>query len=143
MLYDEKLPLNDWGTFTGEFSLASEPPLGDYSIEVVLPKYRQYASFSVEAYRKPEFSVTATIPQRHYLGTTTIPVHITASYFFGSPVSRGKVHYNINFAPTQEAPPSAIISAAGLGSSAIAAREEDYEGTGVLDANGVLDRSCI
>lgn len=140
-VYNETLPLNDWGAFSAEFALADEPPLGSYSLQVKMPGYDTYTGFEVEAYRKPEFEVTATIPKQHYPGGTAIPVTIGADYFFGSPVSGGKVHYRVNFNQYGDGVPARVITAAGLGSAAMARVEEDYEGEGVLDDKGKLTLS--
>ena len=35
-VYAEDLPVNDWGTFSGEFQLAPEPPLGDYELVTIV-----------------------------------------------------------------------------------------------------------
>ena len=122
-VYDEDLPLNDWGTFSGEFQLAPEPPLGDYDLVTTVghkpDEQRFYASFSVEAYRKPEFDVTVDIPEKHYLNGATIPVTISARYYFGSPVSGGKVSYEVDFDTIGRRIPSKVLTAAGLGSGAM------------------------
>lgn len=138
VLYDERLPLNDWGSFAGDFQLAPEPPLGRYSLETSIGDFREYAGFAVENYRKPDFAVTATAPAAHLLGGGTVSVTIGAQYFFGSPVSGGRVSYTVHFQPCSNAVPARIVSAAGLGSDAIGNSEEDFEGQGRLDDQGKL-----
>jgi alpha-2-macroglobulin len=103
-VYDENLPLNGWGTFSGEFQLGPEPPLGSYEIVSTVGQGRDetvfHYSFEVEAYRKPEFTVQVSIPKSHYLGgEETVPVTFSAKYFFGSPVSAGKLTYDLTFRP--------------------------------------------
>ncbi len=71
VVYEEKLPLSSFGSFSGEFQLAPEPPLGNYTLEVALSDTeREYYSFEVQAYRKPEFDVTVSTPRPFYLGST-------------------------------------------------------------------------
>jgi len=116
-VYEQDLPLNEWGTFSGEFQLGPEPPLGDYEIVTTVGEGKEktlfYHTFEVEAYRKPEFTVTVSIPKSHYLGgEETIPVTFGAQYFFGSPVSGGKLSYTISFSP-QGGIPEPILRAAG------------------------------
>ncbi|MHB9132320.1 MAG: alpha-2-macroglobulin family protein [Armatimonadota bacterium] len=139
LVYDQPLPLNEWGSFAGEFQLAPEPPLGTYSLEVVIGSgYREYAGFTVETYRKPEFDTKITLPTAHQLGGATVPVSIGAQYFFGSPVSGGKVTYQVQFEPVSSPVPQHIITAAGLGSAAIGQPEETISGQGKLDTSGKL-----
>ncbi len=139
VVYDETLPLNEWGTFTGEFQLAPEPPLGYYSIVVEMPNGdHEYASFSVEAYRKPEFDVTVTMPAAHMLGGKTVPVKIGAKYFFGSPVSGATVKYQVQYNQVSNEVPEQIIAAAGLGSGAVGQEEDSFSGQGRLGKDGTL-----
>lgn len=139
VVYDEMLPLNEWGSFAGDFQLAPEPPLGHYSLEVELPDYREYSSFAVEAYRKPDFTVNVVMPGEHLLGGKPMTVKIDAKYFFGSPVSGGTVRYSVSYDQVSSAPPSRIFTAAGLGSSAVGEREESFSGQGRLDKDGKLE----
>lgn len=140
LVYDEKLPLSAFGSFSGDFQLAPEPPLGTYSLEVALsPDDREYYSFEVQAYRKPEFNVTVSVPQSHYLGGTTLPTTIVANYFFGSPVAGGKVKYTVHFEQSGSAVPAQILTAAGLGSAAQGTIEEGFSGQGQLNAQGKLE----
>ena len=140
VVYAEKLALNDYGSFNGEFQLAPEPPLGSYTLEVTLaPDEREYYSFEVQAYRKPEFDVSVTMAKPYYLGSTTVPVTIAANYFFGSPVSGAKVKYTVNFDQTGEDVPERILTAAGLFSAAQGSIEPNFGGQGRLDAHGKLE----
>jgi len=45
-----------------------------------------YASFTVEAYRKPDFVVTVAADREHYVGGETVPFKIQAKYYAGQPV---------------------------------------------------------
>lgn len=141
-VYQETIPANDWGTFSGEFQLAPEPPLGRYDLVVAADTggdtHHFYGSFDVEAYRKPEFYVTVSMPDEEYLGGDTIPVTISAAYYFGSPVAGGKVEYEGRFEQTSAAVPSRVLDAAGLGSAGTGDVEEGFRGSGRLDKDGRL-----
>ncbi len=141
-VYDEDLPLNEWGTFSGEFQLAPEPPLGEYELITTVGRKpeqeRFYARFAVEAYRKPEFDVRVDIAKTHYLSGETIPVTISAKYYFSSPVSGGKVSYSVNFRRSGSRIPTNVLTAAGLGSAAALSIEDSFSGEGRLDADGKL-----
>ncbi len=139
-VYEQDLPLNEWGTFSGEFQLGPEPPLGSYEIVTTVgegkDKTQFYHTFEVEAYRKPEFTVDVTIPRAHYLGgEETIPVTFAAKYFFGSPVSGGKLNYTISFSP-QGGVPEPILRAAGRGDLAMGEIESEIKGQARLDRDG-------
>lgn len=141
VLYDQELPLNQWGGFSGQFQLGPEPPLGSYSVEMALGDFRESASFEVEAYRKPEFDTTVSIAGTHVPGGGTIAVTIGAKYFFGSPVAGAKLKYKVNFSQEGQAVPERLLSAAGLGSDAVAKIEEDFSGQGKLGPDGTLKLS--
>ncbi|MEI6503744.1 MAG: MG2 domain-containing protein, partial [Armatimonadota bacterium] len=141
-VYDEMLPLNEYGSFAGDFALAPEPPLGDYELVVTAGKgaleTRFFRSFAVEAYRKPEFTVDVKIDKEHYLGGEDVSFTISAKYFFGSPVSGGKVSYEVNFNSAGNRVPSEVLTAAGLGTGATGEVENSFKGEGRLDKNGEL-----
>ncbi len=139
-VYQEDLELNEWGTFAGEFELAPEPPLGSYNLYVTVDregtKTTFSADFEVEAYRKPEFEVKVDIPEPHYLGGQTIPVTVSADYYFGSPVSGGKVSYEVFFSGMGNRVPERVLSAAGLGIAGSAEIESGLDGEATLDDKG-------
>lgn len=141
-VYDENLPLNEYGSFSGDFALAPEPPLGDYELVVTAGKgaleTKFFRSFAVEAYRKPEFTVEVKVDKPHVVGGEEINFTISAKYFFGSPVSGGKVTYNVHFSSAGSTLPRDVLSAAGLGTEATGEIEEGFLGTGRLDKKGEL-----
>ena len=139
VVYDATLPLNAFGSFTGDFQLAPEPPLGQYNMAVeIAGVIGGYRDFTVEAYRKPDFEVKVKTPAEHVLNGGTLPVTISADYFFGGPVAYGEVTYQVQFRQNGPATPDELITAPGLGSAATARIEENFAGTGELDANGAL-----
>ncbi len=139
-VYEKNLALNEWGTFTDEFALAPEPPLGNYeivsNIDYKGTQMSGYGAFEVQAYRKPEFEVNVAIPKSHYLGGEKVPVTISAMYYFGSPVSGGKVDYQVSFNGAGNVVEPDVITAAGLGSAANVRVEPGFKGQAVLDKDG-------
>ncbi len=142
-VYDQDLPIpGDFATFFGDFQLAPEPPLGRYELITTVgtgeDKSYFYTDFEVEAYRKPEFEVKIDIPKAYYSSGSTIPVTISADYFFGSPVSGGKVSYEVDFHESGSRVPERVLTAAGLGSAAALSIEDHFTGEGRLDKDGKL-----
>lgn len=140
-VYEQELPLNAWGTFSGEFQLAPEPPLGSYEIVTTVGKgddeTRFYQSFEVQAYRKPEFTVSVNIPKSHYVGgDEVIPITFGAKYFFGSPVSGGKLSYTISFSRQGGGIPKHVLQAAGRGVEQAGLIEAELKGTARLGSDG-------
>ncbi|MBV9851043.1 MAG: hypothetical protein JO250_15340, partial [Armatimonadetes bacterium] len=109
---------NSFGSLSGDFQLAGEPTLGGWHLNVSAGDYHAYSGFTVEAYRKPEMTVSVGFDKTHYLGGTTVPVTVEAQYYFGQPVANASVQYNISFAGASAEPP--------------------YQGQGVTDAKGQL-----
>lgn len=94
-----------FGTVSGSSSLSSAAPLGEYGLEVEVGPtgpntYPQgYASFGVEAYRKPEYKVTVTTDKGSYIQGAAVKATIKADYYFGAPVPNAKVHYTVTRQP--------------------------------------------
>ncbi len=144
-VYRKVLPMSEWGSFAAEFQLAPEPSLGRYEIVTSVgsgpTRTVFYKNFEVEAYRKPEFEPEVSIPQGHYPQGATVPVTISADYFFGSPVAGGKVEYEVSFSETGSAVPQRVRDAAGLGSTESMRIEDGFSGETRLNGEGefVLD----
>ncbi|MEI6969930.1 MAG: MG2 domain-containing protein [bacterium] len=84
---------DDYGGFDGEFALPADAALGVYS--TVLPGTGQGISFRVEEYKKPEFEVSVEAPADPVMLGEKITVTATARYYFGAPVTKGKVKYKV------------------------------------------------
>jgi uncharacterized protein YfaS (alpha-2-macroglobulin family) len=96
VVYSATLPLNDFGTVSGQFQLAPEAGLGYYNLNMTRgQQFFGNVSFSVAEYRKPEFQVNVTSPVTEVVQGATIPVAVDASFFFGGPVSNAAVHWSV------------------------------------------------
>jgi uncharacterized protein YfaS (alpha-2-macroglobulin family) len=93
VLMEQSLSTNALGTLAGEADIPQEGSLGQYSITVSVGGETQYGSFSVAAYRKPEFQVSVTPGARHYLAGETVTFKISATYYFGAAVPGATVRY--------------------------------------------------
>ncbi|NTU62398.1 MAG: hypothetical protein HGB05_03135, partial [Chloroflexi bacterium] len=111
-VYNQRLPLTDFGTFSGTFTLDAEAGLGRYTIkahvpitnpEVPLPiewwygrePYTYEGTFQVAEYRRPEFQVAVTPERSEVLQGEFITFTVQANYFFGGPVSDAPVKWSV------------------------------------------------
>jgi len=94
-VFQQDLPLSKRGTFNGEFTLAEEAPLGFYHIEATTEDGESSDSFEVAEYKKPEYKVSVTTPQKFAPAGSKTKFNIDARYFFGAPVSNAEVQYYI------------------------------------------------
>lgn len=92
-LWEKDLPLSGHGTFSGELELASEAPLGDYTISARQGEATASGSFEVQEYKKPEYKVSITVPKKFVPVGETVKFAVEARYFFGSPVANAEVKY--------------------------------------------------
>ena len=98
MIYQETLPVNAQGSFSGELKLDVEAPLGYYRIvaNVTSNMRDQFGiSFSVAEYRAPEFQVNVTPAADQVVQGDTIEVLVDSRYFFGGAVSDATVRYSV------------------------------------------------
>ncbi len=98
-VFKKELSFTEFGSFAGEFPIGSGAALGDYSLSAqVLPDANlayQYlsTSFSVLAYRKPEYRVEVTPAQEDSYGGDTVETLIEGSYYFGAPMAGAPVSW--------------------------------------------------
>jgi uncharacterized protein YfaS (alpha-2-macroglobulin family) len=126
LLSQRTVTTNAYGSFEGSFQLASEPTLGNWQIVTSIGGFRTYAAFMVEAYRKPEYSVSVQFGQGHYPGGSTVQATLDARYYFGQPVASAPVQYNISFEPEGDTVGDNVSP------------EPPFAGQGVTDALGRL-----
>jgi len=81
-----------YGGLAGEWEIPAGAALGQYRINVV---NHGGGRFRVEEYKKPEFEVTIDAPNKPVKLGEKITAKISAKYYFGSPVTSGKVKYKI------------------------------------------------
>ncbi len=83
-----------FGGIEGEFPLAKGAMLGTYQL-LIMNNLHQGGSFRVEEYKKPEFEVTVDAPTEPVALGEKVTAKIKAKYFFGAPVTKGKVKYKV------------------------------------------------
>lgn len=152
-IYRKTLPLSDFGTFNAEVPVAKEAPLGTYSIQAtLLPEpnsysYRLYGSFSVLAYRKPEYKVDVAPEKTDYKNGETFSATVSGQYYFGAPMQKATVQWRARLQDYffNKYTESWYSFSEGYGDCWYwnCRREESLltSGEGTLDGNGHLDIS--
>ena len=92
---EQELSLSKNGTFSGEFTLAEEAPLGTYRIEAETEDGSSTGNFDVAEYKKPEYKVTISTPNKFVAAGNKTKFNIDARYFFGAPLVGAEVKYYI------------------------------------------------
>ncbi len=144
-IYQQKLDLSPFGSFHGTLTLGPLSSLGTYGITAHIGDKQLYGSFEVQEYKKPEFEVAVSADKARYLQGETIQATISARYYFGAPVSGGRVKYSL-YRSSYQFPYWRILwddedFDSDEGETNI---NEDYfgqeisQGAGQLDADGVL-----
>ncbi|MBN2471904.1 MAG: Ig-like domain-containing protein, partial [Anaerolineae bacterium] len=101
IVYEATLPLTEYGTFSGEFTLAEDAGLGYYQIIAQVEDAEYYSPrnfsvpFGVAEYRAPEFQVTVTPEVPAVVQGEDISVLVEGRYFFGGAVSNADVSYTV------------------------------------------------
>jgi uncharacterized protein YfaS (alpha-2-macroglobulin family) len=94
---------NDYGTASGEFMIPTGRVLGSYSLRSYAGKqgisiYGQ-TYFRVEEYKRPTFEVTMQQPEKPLRLNEKAAVKGEVRYYFGLPVTSGKVFYRVTRVP--------------------------------------------
>lgn len=95
VLYKDQAPLSDLGSFAAELDLPAEAQSGDYFIRTRFQGETHEDSFSVAAYRKPEWRVDVSTPKPRYVRGENVPVTVKADYYYGAPVVEGQVRWTV------------------------------------------------
>ncbi len=103
-LYQETLPLDEFGAFHGELALAEGAALGGYQIHVAYGREGFSDGFQVAAYRPPEFEVLVTPEEAELAAGQSTDVDVEVRYFFGGPVAEASIEWNVLSAPYQFEP---------------------------------------
>lgn len=95
------------GTFSGEFALDGEAPLGDWSLRIVVDERTFSGAFRVLEYRKPEFTVAVTPEKPSYKTGDEVKATVRLTYTFGGPVGKAPVAWQVTRVP-RDFSPSAV-----------------------------------
>ncbi len=94
-IYSDTLTTDAFGTLSGSVQLDKEAELGNYSIQLRDGKSFYSGSFEVQEYKKPEYLVKVETGKKQYAGGDTVNISVSADYYFGAPVTAGKVDLKI------------------------------------------------
>ncbi|MRI02358.1 alpha-2-macroglobulin [Kriegella sp. EG-1] len=88
---------NEYGSFSGEFTIPSSGLTGDFSIEVHadLPYFEGYSTFSVEEYKRPKFETFFIPVTDTFKVNDSIAINGIATAFAGSSITDAKVSYRV------------------------------------------------
>jgi hypothetical protein len=134
VVYTEDLPISDYGTFNGQFTLpdASEP--GEYFIRT------EYGGryFEVAEYRKPEFTVEVDPSAEQVAVGDALTAKIHGEYFFGGAVPDSEVEWIVWADPFyMPGVPRAVDWFSFVGFHYISYNFEPFaQGEGTTDENG-------
>ncbi|MFN0059597.1 MAG: alpha-2-macroglobulin family protein [Planctomycetota bacterium] len=96
-LLEQQLVADEFGGIAVDWTLPADATLGVYRMRVVGADARHLGGgdFRVEEYKKPEFEVTVTAPDKPVELGERIEATIAARYYFGSPVTEATVKYKV------------------------------------------------
>jgi len=116
VVFEKQGKTDRWAGIDGEWTLPADAKLGSWfvgiaeervvpvsveengQVKVIQQKQRDIiggGSFVVEEYRKPEYEVLVEAPDKPVQLGEKIQIKIAAKYYFGSPVTQGRVHYKV------------------------------------------------
>jgi uncharacterized protein YfaS (alpha-2-macroglobulin family) len=98
--YAENLPLDEFGTFDGNFTIPSEARLGTYRIYIAGSAGADIENasrdFQIAQYRAPEFEVSVTPTAEEALRGEPVEFTVEARYFFGAPACDLAVNWTVS-----------------------------------------------
>jgi len=100
-VHREKVRLNTYGTFSGEFTLSEEGSVGNYSVRAEVKNNGFRQSFQVEEYKRADFELELNTEKTSYVSGESLEGDLTASYYFGAPVADAELDWTIT---TQDKP---------------------------------------
>jgi len=105
-VFEETVPLDEYGGFSGAIELADDATLGDYAVRVEAEDRTFHHGFQVAAYRAPEFAVTVASDRDEVAKGDSIRATVNAEYFFGAPVVDVPVEWRVVSQDYRFAPPA-------------------------------------
>jgi uncharacterized protein YfaS (alpha-2-macroglobulin family) len=96
LMLDKNYPITSTGAIAGEWVLPKDAKVGYYRISVTSPNQStETAYFTVQFFRKPEYSIDITAAQTEFVSGDNAEFTISGNYFSGQPLSGQKVTYTV------------------------------------------------
>ncbi len=131
---------NEFGTFSWEFTLDENQPLGYYSLQGKGKNEGEiYGEFRVAEFKPPNFKVDLNLSQAIAKPNETVAANIQSNYLFGSPVSNGQVQYYVTRSPARNFTPKGWEKYS-FGRQWFWPEEQPSISSDVREENAVLDR---
>lgn len=89
-LYEDDVPLTDFGTFSGEFRLPDTAPIG----EAIIRADQASVMFTIAEFRVPEYEVTVTPQQEAIFQGDALNALVETTYYAGGAVSNATVNWS-------------------------------------------------
>ena len=145
-VFTEELSPDNLGSVSGTFRTYSEITRGSYRIIIRWEGNEDYYYFQIADYKKPTFFTTAESASKAFRKGEAVIINVLSEYYFGDPVSLGKVDYTIYKGSQYIDNGSARLD--GLGKAVIGYSEELESGSyyaviTVSDDTGMQSRSTV
>jgi alpha-2-macroglobulin len=140
VLLRERRPVDEFGTVHFSLALPADTGLGHHAVRIASGEEEGFGSFEVQEYRKPEFDVRVSTPERFVLQGGAARVAVAARYYFGQPVAGGRVSYVVYRSPYYS-PQRWADASEGEGYFYGDGGEQVSEASAVLDARGTATLS--
>jgi hypothetical protein len=135
VVYEGEYKTNLFGSFSGQMTLSSVPALGTWTLEASSGERSQSGRFKVLEYRKPDYKLHVSSPQKVYVQGNTIQLNVRGQYYFGAPLKGRRVQWTAYETPFRpwwyDEYWGATASNSTLGYGSVA-----ESGTAVLDREG-------
>lgn len=101
-IFEKNVQISSNGTISDSYKLDQYAKTGYYEVKVSIGDTSSYGYFSVEYFRKPEYSIDVTSDKTEVISQDKVKFKISAAYFSGQPLSDRKVTYKIHSADYYE-----------------------------------------
>ena len=96
LIYEKNYPVSGEGTIAGEYALPTTAKTGYYRLVVLVAGSTENSTaFTVEFFRKPEYSIEVVSAQTEFVAGDKMAFTIRGSYFSGQPLANQKVKYRV------------------------------------------------
>jgi hypothetical protein len=105
IVLDKDFDVSALGTYFGELKVSDGAALGQYNAQITYANTGSNSSFTVAAYRAPEFEVVVTPQDKEIVRGESTTAKVSVNYFFGGGVANQPLQYNVLQEPYYFTPP--------------------------------------